>query len=333
MRTRYKLPLLATGLAVAAIFSVTLQAAEVTIRAQTALPAKHDLTKSFLELFVAPLNATGKGVVQIRYIGGPEVTPVDKAAPALQRGVIDMLHSPAAYHAGITPQSQALMATNMTPTEVRANGGFDIIQKAWKEKLNARILAWSETEAQFYLYTTREPVVKDGRLDMTGFKMRATGAYRPLLNALGATAVQMPAGEVYTGLQRGLVDGFGWPTVGLGAMGLAEVTKYRIEPAFYHLANLVLVNHDFWDKLPADAQQILADTAATYEAAAIRDMQDAALADTETVKKQGVKIFELTGEARKNYLKAAYDSMWDRVAEKLGAEETAVLRAKLYREE
>ncbi len=64
MLTRCKLPLLAVGMAFAAAVSNVAQAAEVTIRAQTALPAKHDLSKSFLELFVAPLNEAGKGVVE-----------------------------------------------------------------------------------------------------------------------------------------------------------------------------------------------------------------------------------------------------------------------------
>ena len=328
----YKAPLLAVGIALAVSFASPVNAAEVVIRAQTALPTKHDLSQSFLKLFVDKLNAAGKGVVQVKYLGGPEVTPVKKAAPALKRGVLDMLHSPAAYHAGITPQSQALMATNMTPTEVRANGGFDIIEKVWKEKLNAKILAWSETAAQFYLYTAKEPVIKDNKIDLTGFKMRATGAYRPLLKALNATAVQMPAGEVYTALQRGLVDGFGWPTVGLGAMGLAEVTKYRIEPAFYHLANLILVNQDFWNKMPKEAQKILIKVAAEYEEASIKDMQEARIKDTATVMEKGVKIFKLEGEVRKNYLKAAYDSMWDRVGTKLSKEEVKILRSKLYRE-
>ncbi len=330
--TLCKISFLAAGIAMAVSFTTPINAAEVIIRAQTALPTKHDLAQAFITLFADKLNAAGKGVVQIKYLGGPEVTPVNKAADAVKRGVIDMLHTPAAYHAGITPQSQALMATNMTPAEVRANGGFDIIEKVWKEKLNAKILAWSETAAQFYLYTSKKPVIKNGNVDLTGFKMRATGAYRPLLKALNATAVQMPAGEVYTALQRGLVDGYGWPTVGVGAMGLAEVTKYRIEPAFYHLANLILINQDFWNKMPKQAQDILIRVASEYEQASIKNMNDAAAKDTAVVKEKGVEIFELEGEVRKNYLKAAYDSMWDRVGTKLSKEEVAVLRSKLYRE-
>jgi TRAP-type C4-dicarboxylate transport system substrate-binding protein len=330
-RTPARLALLA-GAAVFA-FGAYAQAEEAVIRAQTALPRNHDLSKSFLSGFVAKLNAQGKGVVRIQYIGGPEVTPARKAAPALKRGVFDMLHSPAAYHVGIVPHGLAMMATNQTPAQVRANGGFAMLEPHWRKRLNAKILAWAESGAQFHLYMVNAPKRKtDGSIDLTGVKMRTTGAYRPLLNALGATPVAISAGETFTGLQRGVVEGFGWPTVGLNAMGLAKAVKYRIDPPFYHLANLVLINLDKWKKLPKPAQAILTKVAAEYETASIKTMLDAADIDAAAVRKSGVKVFKLEGAAAKKYLSTAYNAMWGRLATKLSKQEIAALRAKLYRE-
>lgn len=307
-------------------------AAEVELRAQTALPKHHDLAKSFLELFVKKLNAAGKGVVQVKYIGGPEVTPAKKAASALKRGVFDLLHSPAAYHVGIVPQGSAMMVTTRTPMELRKNGGFDLLAPHWKEKLNARILAWAESGAQFHLYTVNKPKLKaDGTVDLTGVKMRTTGAYRPLLTALGATTVAISAGETFTGLQRGVVEGFGWPTVGLDAMGLAKAVKYRIDPPFYHLANLVLINIDKWNSLSKKAQDILANVGAAYERESIDYIKNAGERDAAAVRKSGVQVFELKGAQAEKYLDTAYEAMWGRVAKKLGKKETAALRAKLYK--
>jgi len=310
----------------------TALAAEAVIRAQTALPKHHDLAKSFLEGFVKKLNAAGKGVVQIKYIGGPEVTPAQKAAAALKRGVFDMLHSPAAYHVGMVPQGSAMMVTNKTPMELRKNGGFDLLAPHWKEKLNARILAWAESGAQFHLYTVNKPKLKaDGSVDFTGVKMRTTGAYRPLLTALGATNVAISAGETFTGLQRGVVEGFGWPTVGLDAMGLAKAVKYRIDPPFYHLANLVLINIDKWNSLPKKAQDILTKVGLEYEKESIDYIKKAGDRDAAAVRKSGVEVFELKGAQAEKYLDTAYEAMWGRVGEKLGKEETTTLRAKLYK--
>jgi len=307
-------------------------AAEVEIRAQTALPKHHDLAKSFLEGFVKKLNAEGKGVVRVKYIGGPEVTPAKKAAAALKRGVFDMLHSPAAYHVGIVPQGSSMMVTTKTPMELRKNGGFALLAPHWKEKLNAKILAWAESGAQFHLYTVNKPKLKaDGSIDLTGVKMRTTGAYRPLLTALGATTVAISAGETFTGLQRGVVEGFGWPTVGLDAMGLAKAVKYRIDPPFYHLANLVLINQDKWNSLPKKAQDILTRVGLAYEKESIDYIKAAGDRDAAAVRKSGVEVFELKGAQAQKYLDTAYEAMWGRVGKKLGDKETAALRAKLYK--
>lgn len=334
MSIRYaKGKLVAILITVALVASLPAHGAEVVLKAQTALPTQHDLSKSFLALFVEKVNAVGKGVVQIKYVGGPEVTPAKKAAPALKRGVFDILHSPAAYHAGIIPQGLAMMATNLTPAEIRANGGFDILSKIWKKRLNANIVAWAESGAQFHLYMDKKPpLTADGSVNLKGIKMRTTGAYRPLLTALGATTVAMPVSDVYTALQRGVVEGFGWPTVGLGAMGLAKAVKYRIDPPFYHLANLVLVNLDKWNSLPQQAKDVLNKVGAEYEVASIKRMKEAGAKDAAIVIAEGVEVFKLEGKAAKKYLATAYGAMWKRIAKKLSKEEVTVLRAKMYKE-
>ena len=43
----------------------------------------------------------------------------------------------------------------------------------------------------------------------------------------------MAPGEVFTGLERGVVDGYGWPLLGIFDFGWQEKTKYRLEPGFY----------------------------------------------------------------------------------------------------
>ncbi|WP_185961365.1 TRAP transporter substrate-binding protein DctP [Telmatospirillum sp. J64-1] len=313
-----------------ASFAAPASAEEVVLRTATALPRHHDLAKSFLDLFVERVNEVGKGVVRLDYIGGPEVTPSDRAAQAVQRGVIDLLYTPSAYHSGIVPQGSALIATNLTPMEVRENGGFDLLAPHWEQRLNSKLLAWSETGAQYHLYTKTEPPLKDGVFDLSGFRMRSTGAYRPILESLDATPVQIPAGDVLTGLERGVIDGFGWPTVGLAPLGLAGVAKYRLDPPFYHQAALVLINLDTWNKLPEAAQNVLNEVALEYERTSIDRMIEVGAEDAAAVQAAGITPLTLDEEGARAYLSIAYESMWDRVREQLGEEETAALREKLY---
>jgi TRAP-type C4-dicarboxylate transport system substrate-binding protein len=308
-------------------------AQEVVLKTQTALPKHHDLAKSFIASFVEPLNAQGRGIVRVEYLGGPEINPPDKAASAVQRGAIDLLHTPAAYHAGLVPQGNTMMATNLGIAEYRANGAFDLLAPNWEKKLNARILAIGETSAQFHLYLVNRPKLgPDGVIDLEGVKIRTTGAYRPLIEALGATPVQITnAGEVYTALERGLVEGFGGPPVGLASQNLAKLVKYRVDPPFYHLANVLLINLDKWKSMPKAAQDLVTRVAAEYERASIDNMIQAAKADEAAVKQAGVTIFAMQGAGARKYLQLAYEAMWQRATERLDKEEAATLRSRMYK--
>jgi len=322
-----------TSLVVLWAFGAAAGAQEVALKTQTALPKTHDLARSFQEIFVAKLNAAGKGVVRVDFLGGPEVNPPDRAAAAVQRGAIDLLHTPAAYHAGIIPHGNTLMATNLSPTEYRANGAFALLAPNWEQKLNAKIIAIGETSAQFHLYLVNKPRLKDGVIDLTGAKIRTTPAYRPLVEALGATPVQIVnAAEVYTALERGVVEGFGWPTVGLSSQGLGKLVKYRIDPPFYHLANVLLINLDKWKSLSKPAQDLLLEVGAEYEKESIAYMDRAARADADAVSKQGVEVFTMSPEGARKYLHIAYEAMWKRAGSLLSQEDAAALRAKMYKD-
>ena len=216
-----------------------------------------------------------------------------------------------------------MMATNLGVDEYRANGAFAALEPNWEKKLNAKILAVGETSAQFYLYLTKKPNLRpDGVIDIKGWKIRTTGAYRPLVGALGATPVQITnAGEVYTALERGVVDGFGWPTVGLASQKLAKLVKYRIDPPFYHLANVVLINLDKWNSLSKPAQDILLKVAAEYEKDSLDNMNQGAKADDAAIKKAGVQVFTMPPAGAKKYLQIAYEAMWKRATSRLDKSE------------
>lgn len=317
--------------AAAALIGTAALADEVTLKTQTALPTQHALSKSYIKHFIEPLNEAGKGVVQLNLLGGPEVTPADRAPQALQRGVIDVLFIPAAYVSGVVPQAQAMMLQTAGVEKLHENGAFDTFAEIFDDKLGAHFLAWSETGpgSGYYLYTTKEPPMKDGVVDLSGFSMRTTGAYRPIQEALNATTVQIPSGDVPTGLERGVIDGFGWPTVGLNSIGLANQVKYRIEPSFYHLANVVLVSNRTWNNLSDEAKEILTNLAREYEKASQDEMVARNKDDIAAADEAGVETIRMDGADGEKYLQIANDAMWARVAEKVGEEEAGELRKSL----
>lgn len=306
-------------------------AAEVVLRAATSLPSNLEFSQSFLKNFVEPLNQQGKGVISINYVGGPETTPAPRMGSALSRGLFDILHGPASYYAGEVPEANALNATTVTIEELQRNGGMDYLNQIWKKKLNARILTWAETGVRYHFFLTGEPRINDQGLDLAGMKIRTTPTYRAFLDKLGASAINISVSELYTGLERGLVQGLGYTEIGMSVLGVGKFIKYRVDPAFYHSPVLLIMNANSYAKLPDNARAILDKVLADYRTKAPAMIKQRVDEDQAALTREGMKVMELKGPGRKAYLDAAYSSLWAQLAKEV--EDVEKLKSILYRPE
>lgn len=314
-------PLLVAG----ALSAVPAAAADTELNAISALSRNLVLTHTFIQVS-EEITKENNGL-RIKYLGGPEVTPPDKAANALQRGVTDLLHSPASYYNGTIPETDVLLVSERTPDELRRNGGWDLLEKIWNQKINAHILAWYEPIFQddandpgrdlYNLYFTKKPKLDAQKgIDLTGFQMRTTATYRALLTALGATPVGMKSSEIYTGLQRGVVHGFGFPGVAITGLGMVGIVKYRVDPAFYKGNNLVLINLDKWKSLPQATRKLIEDKYRSAETRSNVYVGKEAEKETAALKEGGMEVITLEGEAARNYHTLAYDLIWERIGKR-----------------
>jgi TRAP-type C4-dicarboxylate transport system substrate-binding protein len=105
----------------------------------------------------------------------------------------------------------------------------------------------------FHLYLTK----KIDKPDLSGLKIRITPVYRDFFQALGATVMQTAPGEVYTALERGVVDGYGWPINGIFDFNWHEKTKFRVDPGFYSAEVSLVMNLDKWKSLNARQRDLL----------------------------------------------------------------------------
>jgi TRAP-type C4-dicarboxylate transport system substrate-binding protein len=115
----------------------------------------------------------------------------------------------------------------------------------WNEKANMQYLARAVEHQPFHVYTNK----KIDKPDLTGQKIRITPVYRDFFQALGANVITTPPGEVYTALERGVVDGYGWPIGGIFDLNWHEKTKFRIDPGFYDAEVSLVMNLPAWRKL------------------------------------------------------------------------------------
>ena len=297
--------------ATAALVTTSSIAAERTLSSVTALQQTNILAKSFLLTFVGEANALGKGVVQVKYLGGQEIVPPRKAAAALKRGQFDILSAPTAYYIGTVPEGYALLASNKGPRALRANGGFKLLQKIYAEKAGAHLLAWGESMTSYNMFLGIKPPMRaDGLPDLTGIKMRATGTYRPLFRALGATTINIKSSEIITAMQRGTVQGFGMTDSSVMAIGLGPVIKYRVQPNFYQTNQVVTVNLGVWNSLAKEQKDFLENLALHYETSSILFVEMERQKEEQLVRKQGIQDIQLKGATAQKYLEIAHGEIW-----------------------
>lgn len=293
-----------------------------TLRVVTAFPQNTPQNLP-LDAFVDHVNETCTDSVQLDFVGGPEAVPTFELGEAVRRGVVDVGYSSQSFYASIVPEAAAIKLSTNTVAEQRENGGYDLLNQIHQERMNAVYLARTHEDVPFYLYLTEEA----DPLDLSGKSLRIAPVYRAFFDTLGAQLIQTPPSEMYTAVERGVVQGLGWTSMGIFDFGLQDLLKYRVEPGFYLSDGNVLVNLDKWNGLSDAARSCLNDSAIWVEGQG-QDMADLSAEELAKQEAAGIEAIELTGDDRDEYLKRASEAGWAEI-EKLAPENASKLKELL----
>ncbi len=222
-------------------------AQEAKLTAVSFLPLNVNFGAQF-KRWVDAVNERGKGVLQISAIG-PDAMPPTEQANALKNVVVQMGFIAATYYVGMMWEGEVLPLGERPMKELRANGAWEYLDKLHREKLNAVLLGQIGDGVKMFVYTTKPAPAASADRPMDGLALLSVPIYKPFFDAIGARTVSMAPGEVYTALERNLVQGYGWPMWGLKDMGWLSITKYRYGPGFLGANTPILVNLDAWNRL------------------------------------------------------------------------------------
>jgi TRAP-type C4-dicarboxylate transport system substrate-binding protein len=294
------------GLAVLATASAA-SAQELTLRAVSSFAEGTEFSKHF-ERFVEKVNSDGKGLIKINYIGGPRAVPPFEVGNAVRTRVVDMANVTGAFYTNLMPEADGFKLNGKPMSEQRKNGTWEYINQLHNQKLNSQYLARQFHNVPFHIYLNK----KIDKIDFSGLKIRVTPVYKDVVEAVGGTPITTAPGEVYTALERGVVDGYGWPVTGIFDLGWDKVTKFRMEPPFYSVEVNVLVNLDTWKGLNDAQRKVLNDAALWLEA--LDSEKDAAIkAERERQAAAGIQALDFGPAASKAFLDRAYDVAWQSV--------------------
>lgn len=279
------------------------QAAEVTLKAASFLPARAAVAVPF-HRWVDEVNKRCAGTVKITVVGPGAIGPLQQWN-AVKSGVVDMHYGPANYFKGTMPEAAVTDVAENSMAEQRKNGALAMLNAIYHKKMNAHLLTVVTNGLRFYLFTSKP--AKDGRFE--GLRLRSVPIYDQFFKDLGATPVRMAPPSVYTALERGTVDGYGWPSWGVTDFGWHKHTKFQYGPGFLNGGVHLIVNLDKWNGLAAEQRKCLQDTVLWFESewpklrAEGNKKQDAAL------RKAGVKYVDM-GPA---FARKAFDLNWTEI--------------------
>jgi TRAP-type mannitol/chloroaromatic compound transport system substrate-binding protein len=238
------------------------QAPTVTWRMQ-ALWDGGTTPQKFEEQFVARVAELTGGRFKINLFAAGQIVPAAQAFDAVRGGAFEMMKTFDGYEAGKIP---AFAFTSTVPFGFAESdqyeawfyerGGLDMARQAYA------------SAGLFYIAPTvygQEPLHSKVPIrtmaDLTGKKGRFVGLASAVMGALGVAVTPLPTGEVYSALDKGVIDmaDRGDLTANFEA-GLAEVAKYVILPGFHQptTATAYVANRAAYDKLPAEFKAALA---------------------------------------------------------------------------
>lgn len=316
MMKRWGLFFLILAFAMGSFLSTNLQAAPVKLKAVTAWPVGFASVDKFRE-WVKIVNEKGKNIVEVDILGGPEVTPMPEQFGALKRGVFDLNLSAAGYYMGTVPEAEAFGLSRISPPEERQIGFYDLEDKI-HEKHGIKYVGRTMGLVPLGVLCVNKKIERPQELK--GMKIRTVIIYDAFMRELGAVPVTIPEPEIYTSLERGVVDGFVAPLAsGFTKQGFHEVVKYIIKPYFYQIPTVLLANGKSWDKLPDDARKILVDSIKQIESTTVDYYRNIHETELKKAQELGVKVIEFSPEDAKWFVDTAYRVSWDNLAKKAPA--------------
>ena len=213
-------------------------------------------------LFANWVREMSAGRMDIRVYGGGELVPPLEAFDTVRSGAADIASGCAYYWAGKIPAAQffATVPFGMNAQQMNSwlisGGGLELWEELYAD-FNLVPVPHGNTGVQMGGWFNREI---NSIADFKGLKMRMPGLGGRVLEKAGANPVLLAGGEIYTGLERGVIDATEW----IGPyhdykMGFYQIAQYYYSPGWHEAGTTleIFFNKERFDTLPLDLQAIM----------------------------------------------------------------------------
>ncbi len=243
---------------------------------------------------------------------GPEVIKSRQQFQPVSRGVFDMNLSVGPYYVGSTGVPMAAFALHPDTEDWRKKGYWQYFDEEM-QRFNQKMIvhAVGGTGADVFHVMLKKPVDPKSMQPLKGRKIRANGFYTPIVVPLGGSMVNLNGGEIYSALQKGVVEGAAWPVQGAVQFKWYEVAKYMMRPRFGVSPYTVTINMDRFKKLSKADRDLLIKIGHELEKDVPKQFDEGTEKELATMKEKGVKETHLHPEVAARMTAGFVKGVWN----------------------
>ncbi|MGQ4878078.1 TRAP transporter substrate-binding protein [Billgrantia sp. LNSP4103-1] len=248
-----------TGIALASALAVTPALAEATtLRIAHVWPGGSLIDRDLFQAWAESVEEASDGRLKVEVYPSQTLAKSDKTYESAASGVADIGASAQGYNAGRFPLTQVVELPGVSAS---SRQGSCILQSLYEQ---GHFEAEYDDTRPLFMFTTgpgylhtKERLIETPQ-DLGGLRLRRpTPLVGDMFDRLGAQAVGMPAPDVFTAMQRGVVDGLSFNWEGMKTFRLNELAGYHTEVPLYDLSLFATMNQRTYDSLPEDLQRVI----------------------------------------------------------------------------
>lgn len=241
----------------------------VTLKLGHTLEADHPIVRCGVDVFSEKVSELSGGSVEIKSYPAAQVGDEQEMADSVIAGDLDITQPSAGhlaeYHAPLSVLNAAFLFDDYTQLmDTARNESGQALWDGLRDAVDVETVGiWAQG---IRVVSTQDVEVRTPE-DLKGVKMRAADSPIWIANitALGASATPMALGEVYTGLQQGVVDAQENPVPTIASNKYNEVQNVISLTDHVVQGNPIIINGAKWDSLTEEQRQAILDAAEESE--------------------------------------------------------------------
>ncbi|MGM0856924.1 MAG: TRAP transporter substrate-binding protein [Pseudomonadota bacterium] len=239
-------------------FTIASAQAETTLRMAHFWPGASGINEDIFEVWAETIEEESGGDLTVEMFPSGTLAKPDSIYEAAANGIADIGATAQGYTAGRFPLSQIVELPGVATT---ATQGACVLQTLYDD---GHLDSEYEDTRPLFMFTTGPGGIHtidtdvQSPEDLDGLRIRRpTAVAGQMLENMGAEPVGMPAPDIYTSMQRGVIDGLSFPWEGLKGFRINELVNYHTEVPFYTLIFVATMNQRAYDSLTPEQQEVI----------------------------------------------------------------------------